>query len=158
MKRLLALAIVLALGAGGAHAKEAYCKDPTTHKRISCKAAAATPAAAVPMAAAPAASAKKSYCQDPTSHKRISCKAVGGASLAVTPTPAMAATPIGAVPAKRPSMFSGMMKPKPATAPTQSPAPTSSSSMTATGGAPHCTKGKVCGHSCIAMDKICHKP
>ena len=26
------------------------------------------------------------------------------------------------------------------------------------GGAPHCSKGKVCGHSCIAMDKVCHKP
>lgn len=26
-----------------------------------------------------------------------------------------------------------------------------------TGGAPHCVKGKPCGHSCIAMDKVCHK-
>jgi hypothetical protein len=39
--------------------------------------------------------------------------------------------------------------------------PASSSSMTshsaqATGGAPHCAKGKPCGHSCIAMDKVCH--
>jgi hypothetical protein len=24
--------------------------------------------------------------------------------------------------------------------------------------APRCVKGKVCGHSCIAIDKICHKP
>ena len=23
---------------------------------------------------------------------------------------------------------------------------------------PHCVKGKACGGSCIAMDKICHKP
>jgi hypothetical protein len=22
---------------------------------------------------------------------------------------------------------------------------------------PHCTKGKPCGNTCIAMDKICHK-
>jgi hypothetical protein len=22
--------------------------------------------------------------------------------------------------------------------------------------APHCTKGKACGNSCIAMDKVCH--
>jgi hypothetical protein len=22
---------------------------------------------------------------------------------------------------------------------------------------PHCTKGKPCGNSCIAMDKVCHK-
>ncbi|MGH7022118.1 MAG: hypothetical protein ACREEB_00855 [Caulobacteraceae bacterium] len=24
-------------------------------------------------------------------------------------------------------------------------------------GGPHCTKGKPCGKSCIAMDKVCHK-
>jgi len=35
--RLLALAVVVALGTGGAQAKTAYCQDPTTHKRISCK-------------------------------------------------------------------------------------------------------------------------
>ena len=23
--------------------------------------------------------------------------------------------------------------------------------------APHCTKGKPCGNSCIAQDKVCHK-
>jgi hypothetical protein len=23
---------------------------------------------------------------------------------------------------------------------------------------PHCTKGKPCGNSCIAKDKVCHKP
>jgi psiF repeat len=23
---------------------------------------------------------------------------------------------------------------------------------------PHCTKGKPCGNSCIAMNKVCHKP
>ena len=38
-KRLLALAVIVALGAGSAQAKNAYCQDPTTHKRISCKAA-----------------------------------------------------------------------------------------------------------------------
>jgi hypothetical protein len=27
----------------------------------------------------------------------------------------------------------------------------------ATGGAPNCKKGKACGHSCIAVDKVCHK-
>ncbi|MGH7024171.1 MAG: hypothetical protein ACREEB_11355 [Caulobacteraceae bacterium] len=29
--------------------------------------------------------------------------------------------------------------------------------VSSTPGAPHCTKGKPCGHSCIAMDKVCHK-
>jgi len=26
-----------------------------------------------------------------------------------------------------------------------------------TSAAPHCVKGKPCGKSCIAMDKVCHK-
>ena len=34
---------------------------------------------------------------------------------------------------------------------------TSGSAMASTGGAPNCKKGKACGHSCIAMDKVCHK-
>ena len=107
MKHAVALAIVLALGAGAAHAKS--CTDPTTHKFVKCTAATAP--------AAPASTA----------------------------------------PAKKPSMLSGLMRPKTASsAPAQSPAPTSST--IATGGAPHCSKGKVCGHSCIAMDKVCHKP
>ena len=57
MKRTLA--IVVALGAGATHAKTACCQDPTTHKRISCKTAGATPApaAATPVTATPAAPA-----------------------------------------------------------------------------------------------------
>ncbi len=126
MKRILALAVILALGSGAAQAKAAYCQDPTTHKRISCKAAAATPAPAAAMAAPAAA------------------------------------------PAKKPSMFSGMMKPK--TTATTSPAPMQSSApMTrtapstasmASGGRkpPNCTKGKLCGMSCIKATDVCHKP
>jgi len=34
---------------------------------------------------------------------------------------------------------------------------TTSPMAAATGGAPHCKKGKPCGKSCIAMDKVCHK-
>jgi hypothetical protein len=34
------------------------------------------------------------------------------------------------------------------------PAPMAAAS---TGPGPHCTKGKPCGKSCIAMDKVCHK-
>lgn|GEM_PF-6569314 len=129
MKRILALAVVIALGAGAAQAKKAYCQDPTTHKRISCK--------TVPAAAS-------------------------------TPTKPVAATkptaPAYPAPAKRPSIFSGMMKPKVApSGPMQSPAPAgfvgnNGSALSRTGGAPNCKKGKVCGHSCIAMDKVCHKP
>ena len=127
MKRLLALAVVVALGAGAAQAKTAYCQDPTTHKRISCKAAAATPAPAVATA------------------------------------PAMAAPPT-----KKPSMFSGMMKPKAAAttpaAPMQSPMPATrtapSTASMASGGrkAPKCVTGKLCGMSCIKATDVCHKP
>ena len=107
--------------------------------------------------AAPA-KAKAAYCQDATTHKRISCKTAAASARGVAPA---AAAP--AVPAKKPSMMAAFMKPKaaastPAPTPMQSPAPTSSPAAMATGGAPHCTKGKVCGHSCIAPDKICHKP
>ena len=130
MKRLLALAVVLALGAGSVQAKAAYCQDKTTHKRISCKVAAtiANPA---------------------------------------TMTPALTAGGTLAPPAKKPGLLSGLMKPKAsAPSPTQSPIPprvisTNGSNLSRsgeTGGAPHCTKGKVCGHSCIALDKVCHKP
>jgi hypothetical protein len=35
--------------------------------------------------------------------------------------------------------------------------PAASPMAAATGGAPHCKKGKPCGKSCIAMDKVCHK-
>ncbi len=122
MKRLLAIAVLIAFGAGGVQAKAAYCQDQTTHKRISCKTAP---------------------------------------SSASTPTKPVAATkptePAYPFPAKKPSMVSGMMKPTSAT-PMRSPPPTASSAAMATGGAPHCSKGKVCGHSCIAMEKVCHKP
>ncbi len=37
---------------------------------------------------------------------------------------------------------------KAATAPATGPAAS---------GAPNCKKGKPCGHSCIAMNKVCHK-
>lgn len=30
-------------------------------------------------------------------------------------------------------------------------------SAPATGGAPNCKKGKPCGNSCIAKEKVCHK-
>ena len=36
------------------------------------------------------------------------------------------------------------------------PKPAAATTATA-GGAPHCVKGKPCGHSCIAMSKVCHK-
>ena len=54
MKTALSIAIILALAAGPVLAKTAYCTDPVSHKRTSCKVAAKTP----PVKAAVAASAK----------------------------------------------------------------------------------------------------
>jgi hypothetical protein len=129
MNRLLALAVVIALGAGGVQATATYCQDPTTHKRISCKTVPA--AASTPM------------------------KPVA----ATTPT-----APAYPAPAKKPSMFAGMMKPKPETAPMQSPTPmtgtTPSTASMASGGrkTPNCVNGKLCGMSCIKATDVCHKP
>jgi hypothetical protein len=35
--------------------------------------------------------------------------------------------------------------------------PPAASSAPASSGAPHCTTGKPCGHTCIAKNKTCHK-
>jgi len=35
--------------------------------------------------------------------------------------------------------------------------PATSAMATPATGAPHCVKGKPCGKSCIAVDKVCHK-
>jgi hypothetical protein len=43
----------------------------------------------------------------------------------------------------------------PATAPAASPASLGAPVMA--GGHPQCKKGKVCGNSCIAVSKMCHK-
>lgn len=78
------------------------------------------------------ANAKSARCTDATTHRFVKCPATSGAPVPI---------PIPTPPAN--------------SAPMMSRAPTASAS---TGGAPHCTKGKVCGHSCIALDKVCHKP
>ncbi|MBV9996282.1 MAG: hypothetical protein JO127_13840 [Caulobacteraceae bacterium] len=47
----------------------------------------------------------------------------------------------------------------PAAAATAAPATTAAAASATTGGhPPHCTVGKPCGNSCIAKDKVCHKP
>ena len=106
-------------------------------------------AALAAMALASAADAKT--CRDASGH-RIKCAAVA-TSTAVAPS---TATP--AKPAKH-SLF-GLRKSK-TTAPAApaSPAPltTATAASPTSGYVPHCTKGKPCGHSCIAMSKVCHK-
>jgi hypothetical protein len=37
------------------------------------------------------------------------------------------------------------------------PAPAAAATAAPAAGAPHCDKGKPCGNSCIAKDKVCHK-
>ena len=107
MKNTLAIAMILALGAGPVLAATTYCTDPTTHKRISCKTTPAKTATATPAKAATATPAK-----------------------AATPTTAAAKTATAAKPA-------------------------AATSKTASATTAH--KGKKCGNSYIAANKVCHK-
>lgn len=101
-----------------------------------------------------------------TTYKVFSKECLAGAKAAETGKPAAAAAAVTgapvAAPAKKPSLMSKLMGSKPAassSAPSTPAAPvTSAATSTAdTGGHPQCKKGKPCGHSCIAMDKVCHK-
>jgi hypothetical protein len=67
MKTALSVAIVLALAAGPVLAKTAYCTDPASHKRISCKVAAkAAPVKAAPMATAKPVAKPGLFAKKPT--------------------------------------------------------------------------------------------
>ena len=46
---------------------------------------------------------------------------------------------------------------KPATMPAKPAAAAATPMAVKTSGAPHCTKGKPCGKSCIKMSDVCHK-
>ena len=129
MKRLLALAVVIALGAAGGQAQAAYCKDPTTHKRISCKAAAATPAPAAATASKPAPAMAAAPAKKPSMFAGM-MKPKATVPAATTQSPAPATRTV----ASTASMASGGRK------------------------APHCVKGKLCGMSCIKATDVCHKP
>ena len=128
MNYVVSLAIVIALGAGTVQAKTAYCQDSTTHKRISCKTAGATPAtpAANSVAATPAAPTKK-----PSMFAAM-----------MKPKPVTPAAP--------------MQSPAPRSTP--SPLTTAAMASRSTRAAPHCVKGKACGNSCIKATDVCHKP
>jgi hypothetical protein len=54
-----------------------------------------------------------------------------------------------AAPCKDPMTGKFIMCPPPAAATT---------TTTTTGSPPHCVKGKLCGNSCIAQNKVCHQP
>jgi hypothetical protein len=129
MKRLLALAVVIALGAGGAQAKTAYCQDPTTHKRISCKTVPA--AASTPMK--PVAATTPTEPAYPTPKTK----------------PSMFAGMMKPKPATAP-----MQSPAPATR----TAPSAASMASGGRRTPNCVKGKLCGMSCIKATDVCHKP
>jgi hypothetical protein len=62
-----------------------------------------------------------------------------------------------AAPCKDPKTGKLIKCPPAAAAPAATPAATAAPAP-ATGKAPHCVKGKVCGNSCIAVSKVCHKP
>ena len=140
---IIIAATVFALAAGGAQAKS--CKDAKGHF-TKCPAATsvATPMTAAEMKAAP---------------KKLSKADAKNELAAVQAPPAATATP---VPAKKGVGLMGMFKPKgaaPGTAATPMAA-TSSSPVAATmlpAGHPVCKKGKPCGNSCIAQNKVCHK-
>ena len=52
----------------------------------------------------------------------------------------------------------GLFGPKKSTTAVATTTTTGGATTTTTAaGGPHCTKGKPCGKSCIAMDKVCHK-
>ena len=52
----------------------------------------------------------------------------------------------------------GLFGPKKTTTAVATTTTTGGATTTTTAaGGPHCTKGKPCGKSCIAMDKVCHK-
>ena len=74
MKRILMIAVILAMGAGVADAKS--CKDPTTHKFIKCPTVAAAPAAPSTMSSMkPSSTSKAPHC--------VKGKACGNSCIAV---------------------------------------------------------------------------
>jgi hypothetical protein len=97
-------------------------------------------------------------------YKEFSTECLAGAKAGETGKPAAVAAAVTAeapAPTKKPSLMSRLLTPKPAsgaTSPPPAPAsPSTPSTAGDTGGHPQCKKGKPCGHSCIAMDKVCHK-
>lgn len=118
MKRILALAFILAISAGVADAKS--CKD-ATGKFIKCPPAAAA-------MATPAT---------PTATTAVRCKDAKGKFMKCPPAD---------------------VKSDMAAAKTSAATDTKADGMPSVAHAPVCKVGKPCGRSCIAKDKVCHKP
>ena len=148
MRNLLILtATILAMAAGGAQAKA--CKDAKGHF-AKCPAAFSV----LPEKAAPT-SIKADTAPTP---KRLT-KAQAKKELAAAQTPPPAST---ASSSKRAVGLMGLFKPKgaPAGAPATPMAASSTAPLvapSAPAGHPICKKGKPCGNSCIAQNKVCHK-
>lgn len=87
-------------------------------------------------------------CKDPATGKFIKCPP---AAAATVPTP----------PKQCKDPKTGKFIKCPSAAAASVPAPPAPAAAlpgpVATGGHPHCVKGKVCGNACIAQNKVCHK-
>jgi hypothetical protein len=128
MRNTLILAAIAALAfSSAANAKS--CKDDHG-KFVKCPPAAAAPVTRVSNKAGPGT------CKDAKGHF-AKCGTV--AAIPAHGTTAVATTK---------TTSGGLFGPK---------TTTTAVAATTTGGSPHCNKGKPCGHSCIAMDKVCHK-
>lgn len=88
--------------------------------------------------------AKTAYCTNPTTHKRISC------TVATKPMPAKAAVTARAEKPAKAHLFAK----KPAVAATHA---TKARAMATRSSAATAHKGKKCGNSYIAANRVCHK-
>jgi len=137
--RSLALAVILSLAlAPAAFAKSESCRDAKGHYAKCPEAAPAAPKAkpapaAKPAPTASASSAKSGQCRDAQGHF-AKCGSVATAD--------NSRTSYSPAPSGGGSGYSTR---------------TSSVASGGSGGHPVCSKGKPCGNSCIAQDKVCHK-
>jgi len=110
----------------------AQCKD-ASGKFVKCPAASATAASAAPASSAYTLDAK-GKCRD-AKGKMAKMSLCGGAAATTSATGSAA----------------------PAAASTTTNKTTQAAAAGSAAGHPQCKKGKPCGDSCIAMDKVCHK-
>jgi hypothetical protein len=149
MRNFIIIAAVMVLAAGGAQAKP--CKDAKGHF-IKCPVAASAPMAP----AAPPMSAAEMKAKPKKLSKADVQKELAGVQVQST------ANQAPAQPANKLSGLRGLFKPKgsPVTAPSTPMAATSTAPLAnsnSPAGHPVCKKGKPCGNSCIAQNKVCHK-
>lgn len=67
------------------------------------------------------------------------------------------ASAVGKKGAERKAYMKGCLSETPNAPSAAAPTPAGSVPASSSTGAPHCSKGKPCGNSCIAENKVCHK-